>query len=107
MTEKRRHPRLKINLPVILRYKGLLLPATMLNLSCGGMCLRADDPEILKNAPVEVIFDLDDKKRDISLQGRITHTEADDESTQVGIELVNVVSEGFKEIQEYLGKHLN
>lgn len=107
MLEKRRHRRLDVDLPVILRHKGRLLPATILNLSCGGMCLRADAEEISENGNVEVIFDLGEEKRDLSLRGRITRIETAAETSTVGVQFTNLFSLSHKAIEEYLRKHQN
>ena len=107
MLEKRRHRRLEVDLPVILRYKGRLLPATMLNISCGGMLLRAEDPQILNDAQVEVIFDLDKKEKDISVRGKILRATPTQDTTNIGVQFTNLFSMGNRSIEEYLGKNLN
>lgn len=107
MLEKRRHQRLSVDLPVTLRYKGRLLPATALNISCGGMFIRAEDRTILNNEQVEIIFDLGEKQKDISMRGKITRVDPSDDSSDVGVQFTNVFSLGHKAILEYLGKNLN
>lgn len=107
MLEKRRYQRLEIDLPVILRYDGRLLPATILNISCGGVCLRASETAFLNKAPVEIIFDLNEKQRDISMSGTITRVDPSPDAANVGIQFTNLFSLSYKTIQEYLGKNLN
>ncbi len=107
MFEKRQHPRLEVKLPVTLRLGGRLLPATTMNISCGGMCLRVPDATIASSAPVEVILDLDDKKRDVAVTGKITRAASSGENSLMGLQFTNALSAGRKTIEEYLGKHLN
>lgn len=105
MLEKRRHRRLNVDLPVILRHKGRLLPATILNVSCGGMYLRAEAGDIAADGNVEVIFDLGEEQRDLSLRGRITRIEPAPDATHVGVQFTNLFSLGHKAIEEYLQRH--
>lgn len=107
MAEKRNYPRLDVKLPVTLRYKGRLIPATMLNLSCGGMCVKAEGVELAGDAKVEVVFDLDENKKDISINGRVMHVVNDDSSSTMGLRFTNIFSLSRKAIAEYLGENLN
>ena len=107
MLEKRRYRRLDVNLPVTLRHNGRLLPATMLNVSCGGMHLKAEAADLTSDGAIEVIFDLGGEKRDLSMRGRITRVEAGAEEANVGVEFTNLFSLSHKAIQEYLRKNLN
>ncbi|HPQ80627.1 MAG TPA: PilZ domain-containing protein [bacterium] len=107
MLEKRRHRRVEIDLPVILRHGGRLLPATMLNLSCGGMLLRAEGKDISSEGPVEVIFDLGEYGKDLSMRGRITRMTPASEEADMGVQFTNLFSVSHKAIQEYLRKNLN
>lgn len=107
MLEKRRHARLNVDLPIILRHGGRILPATALNISCGGMCIRASDSALSNDQPVEIIFDLEETQKDISLCARITRVDSSANSTDFGVEFTNVFSAGHKAILEYLGKNLN
>jgi len=110
MNEKRRHKRLELALPVILRYGGRLIPATMLNLSCGGACIRAEQVDFSTNAPVELIFDLDNQTYDLSMRGSVVHS-AEDTTSQpgcyAGVQFAGAISESHKAIEEYLNKNLN
>lgn len=107
MLEKRRYRRLDVSLPVTLRHNGRLLPATMLNVSCGGMYLKAEATDFSSDTPIEVIFDLGGEKRDLSMRGRITRVEAGGEDANVGVQFTNLFSLSHKAIQEYLRKNLN
>lgn len=105
MLEKRRYPRLDLALPVTLRHQGRLIPATLLNVSCGGMCLTSETGEIESQKSVEVIFDLDTTQRDLSLRGRITRVETSPTSpTTLGVQFSNLFSESHKAIQTFLNK---
>jgi len=107
MLEKRRYRRVSMDLPVVLRHKGRLLPATMLNLSCGGMLLKAEGKEIAPEGSVEVIFDLGEYGRDISMRGQVARFEAGDNTANMGVQFTNLFSLSHKAVQEYLRKNLN
>jgi len=110
MREKRKHKRLDLALPVILRYGGRLIPATMLNLSCGGTRIRAEQADFSANAPVELIFDLDNQVYDLSMRGNIVHS-TEDPTTQpgcyAGVQFASTISDSHQAIEEYLRKNLN
>jgi len=101
MKEKRRFPRMAVSLPVVLRHRGRLIPATTLNLSCGGMYINVNHPDISKSAPVEIIFDLKEK-RDLSLIGKITRVESGTGAHGLGVQFTDVFSLSHKAVQEYL-----
>lgn len=111
MREKRRHKRLGLKLPVILRYGGRLIPATMLNLSCGGAYIRAEQTDFSTDTPVELIFDLDNQTYDLSIRGNVIHSAEDTTSQQpgccAGIRFAGAISDSHKAIEEYLRKNLN
>ena len=107
MLEKRRTRRLDVNLPVILRHRGRLLPATALNMSCGGMCIRAEGSELASEEPVEIIFDLEEGQKDLSVRGRITRVETETDAASIGVQFTNLFSVSHKAIAEYLKKNLN
>jgi uncharacterized protein (TIGR02266 family) len=107
MQEKRRHNRIPLELPVILRHMGRIIPATALNVSSGGMYLRAEQADISGNHPVEVIFDLDDGERDLSLRGQVTRIEEDTDGTGMGVQFTNLFSESHKALSEYLRRRLH
>lgn len=106
MQEKRRYPRLSLALPVTMRHQGRLIPATLLNISCGGVCLNAAGADVSSAAPVELIFDLDEHHRDVALRGRITRVEHG-ESCTVGIQFSNLFSESYRAVEAFLRTHLN
>lgn len=107
MQDKRRHPRFDVNLPVILRCKGAILPAVVLNISYGGMLIKVDAQDIFYEAPVEVIFDLDNEKRDISMRGQIKRVDKIEDASDIGIEFTNYFSTGHKVVREFIGEHLH
>ena len=104
--EKRRHQRIPVELPVTIRCKGRFIPATALNVSCGGMYLEAEGEDLSENANVEVTFDLNHEYRDVSLCGVIARVEKTP-SPRVGIKFANYFSTGHKILREYLRKSLN
>jgi len=105
--EKRRYPRLSVNLPVILRHNGRFIPATMLNISCGGMHIKVEDEDVSKTSSVEIIFDLNEGQRDLSVNGQIRHAENADDSIDIGVQFSNLFSNSHKAIQSYLNRNLN
>lgn len=111
MIEKRRYQRLNVTLPVTIRHRGRLIPATMLNLSCGGACIRTADQDLDIDSSVEIIFDLDESSRDVSMRGSVVHiagaSERESDSTTAGIRFSNLFSDGHKAIQDYLRKNFN
>ncbi len=110
MFEKRRYQRLAVTLPVTLRYQGRLIPATMLNLSCGGACIRTDAVDLDAESSVELIFDINDQHSDVSMRGNVVHRAKDEKRTDgciAGVRFSNLFSDGHKTVQEYLRKNLN
>ena len=110
MFEKRRYQRLADTLPVTLRYRGRLIPATMLNLSCGGACIRTDAANLDADSPVELIFDINDQHSDVSMRGSIVRSDKDPKQKDgctAGVRFSNLFSDGHKTVQEYLRKNLN
>ncbi len=103
--EKRRHKRISLSLPVVIRSGGRLLPAMALNISKGGMYLKVDD-KIEKNTPVEVTFDLDEENRDISLSGTVARIERKPECF-IGVQFLNFFSSSHKTLREYLRNKLS
>ncbi|MBI4126561.1 MAG: PilZ domain-containing protein [Deltaproteobacteria bacterium] len=98
MLERRRSPRLALELPVTLRHGGRFIPATALNMSNGGMLIQADDQNVTTQAPVEIVFDLDPTHRDVALRGNILRVE----SQSLGIQFTNTFSESYRMLQEFL-----
>lgn len=107
MLEKRRYGRLAVNLPVILRHGGRLIPATALNISSGGMYIQVDRSQISSSRPVEVIFDLDDADRDISMRGQVIRIEDIEDQKGIGVQFTNLFSLSHKAVNEYVKQHLN
>jgi hypothetical protein len=104
--EKRRHQRILVDLPVTVRCKGKLIPATALNVSCGGMYLETEAEGLTENAMVEVTFDLNGDTRDVSLCGVISRVEHAP-SPRVGVQFASPFSPGHKILRDYLRKNLN
>ncbi len=98
--EQRRFPRLPVDLPVILRHRGRLIPATALNISCGGLYLDTGTADVSIDAPVEIIFDLEGN-RDLSLRGQITRVEGTTDRSGLGVQFTNVFSMSHKAVQDY------
>lgn len=107
MSEKRRYGRLPIEVPVILRHGGNLIPATMLNISTGGMYLRVESFPIQSDRPVEVIFDLNGSSRDIAMRGLITRVDDDAGRRGVGVQFTNLFSLSHQAVQQYVTEHLH
>jgi uncharacterized protein (TIGR02266 family) len=103
--EKRRHKRIPLELPVVIRSGGRLIPATVINLSTGGMYLKTDT-NIEKNSAVEVTFDLDEENRDISLSGVVARVDKNPENC-IGVQFGNFFSSSHKALREYLREKLN
>lgn len=106
MFEKRHSPRIDVDLPVVLRHQGRFIEATMQNLSCGGIYITTNDVDIDDATPVEVIFDLDASRRDVSLMGKIRRVESCKGKTGIGIQFSNLFSGSHKVVQDYLRKNL-
>lgn len=108
MREKRRFKRLDAKLPVTLRCDGRLIPATTLNISCGGVCLTIDEDELawIDNANVELIIDLSQTEKDISLRGEVTRVEAEDKS-KLGVKFTNLYTVGHQTLERFINGHLN
>lgn len=104
VAERRTHERLPVALPVTLRYEGRLIPATALNVSCGGMLLDASLVGFVHGSPVEVIVDLSAVERDVSLRGTIARAEILDHVTRVGIRFTNLFAVGHDALTRYLGR---
>lgn len=108
MNEKRRFKRLNVELPVTLRFGGRLIPATTLNVSCGGVCLdvEAEDIDLKGSGKVEVIIDLSQEDRDVSLRGEITRIEGSPGS-KVGIKFTNLYTVGHQTLERFINRSLN
>lgn len=106
MQERRLHKRLNVNLPVTLRYKGSLIPATALNISCGGICLATDSDEVSDPENVEVVVDLSTVEHDVSVRGKIVRV---NEGTQkkLGVQFTNLYSVGHQAIERFVKKQVN
>ncbi len=106
MNERRKYPRLDVNLPVTMRYKGKLLPATVLNISCGGVCLATDSSAVIDEGSAEIILDLSETERDVSVRGEVVRV-GKGKNIQVGVQFTNLYSVGHQAIEKYLQKNRN
>jgi c-di-GMP-binding flagellar brake protein YcgR len=107
MSEKRRYSRISVDLPVILRHGGKLIPATLENISSGGMYLKTGKTQISTDRPVEIIFDLSESNRDVSMRGQVTRIEDADEGSGVGVQFTNLFSLSHKAVQKYVNEKLH
>lgn len=99
--EKRRHKRFSPEVPVTLRCCGKLRPATLQNISRGGVCLKTDTHDIAENSAVELAFDFDKKNKDVALCGTVIRV-GKDAASCVGIKFHNFFSSGHKILREFL-----
>lgn len=104
--ERRQHKRLPVNLPVTLRYKGSLIPATALNISCGGVCLSTDNPDVVGGGDVEIVMDLSREEPDVSVRGKIVRINPGTQK-KVGIQFTNLFSIGHKAIEKFIQRNRN
>jgi len=108
MKEKRRFKRLDVELPVTLRCGGRLIPATTLNISCGGafVSLESANVPVVNNPKIEVIIDLSKEDRDVSLRGEVTRIE-DGKGSRVGIKFTNLYTVGHQTLEKFINRNLN
>lgn len=102
MCEKRRQPRIESDIDAIIRYKGCLHPVVITNISGGGICAHIDDPNIASDDNIEIIFDLDNNLKDLSIRGKVAHVEPSEDGAKIGIQFTGVFSDSFEAIQKYL-----
>lgn len=105
--DRRQFPRLDVDLPVILRHNGRLIPATALNISCGGMFLSTENPNITESGNVEVIFDLATGERDVSMRGTIVRVETGRKTQKLAVKFTNLYTVGHQILERFIKKHLN
>ena len=106
MKERRRYKRFGVTLPAILRHNGRLFPAETVNVSEGGFCLRleAESPaEIQPGKKAEVILDLSEGKRDISLIGEVVHTNAGGKNL-VGIKILEFYTPSHEILTNFISQ---
>lgn len=108
MQEKRRFRRLDVELPVTLRCGGRLVPATALNISCGGVCIDVESNELdlTGKKKVEVIIDLAQGERDVSLRGEIIRVEGD-QAPRLGIKFTNLYTVGHQTLEKFINRSCN
>ncbi len=108
MKDKRRFKRLNVELPVTLRCGGRLIPATTLNISCGGAFVSLDSENVpaANNPKIEVIIDLSKEERDVSLRGEVTRVEGE-KGSRVGIKFTNLYTVGHQTLEKFINRNLN
>ncbi|MBU4484750.1 PilZ domain-containing protein [bacterium] len=106
MDERRKEQRIDAELPVTLRCRGRLIPATALNISCGGACLQFDNSLVEEHDRIEVIVDLENHKRDVALSGEVVRKQAQDSIT-VGVKFTNLFTIAHKSLEEFIKKNLH
>lgn len=103
--ERRRHDRYDVQLPVTIRYQGRLIPATALNLSCGGMQLDAQSLLLDRDGKVELIFDLSTLERDVAMRAEVSWCEVLDSKSRVGVRFTNLFTVGHEAVTRYIGRN--
>ncbi|PIR21345.1 MAG: hypothetical protein COV45_00955 [Deltaproteobacteria bacterium CG11_big_fil_rev_8_21_14_0_20_47_16] len=103
LIERRESARIDVNLPVTLRHNGKLIPATAENVSCGGMRLNAATNNVVPGGHVEVVLDLGEMEKDVTLRGTVVRLDAQDQK-KVAIQFVNLLSNGHASLQRFLKK---
>jgi c-di-GMP-binding flagellar brake protein YcgR len=101
--DRRESPRFSIHLPVTLRHNGKLIPATTENMSCGGMSLSTAVSQLTIGGNVEVVVDLTEIERDVTLRGTVVRLDPQDHK-KMGIQFVNLLSGGHTQLQRFLKK---
>ncbi len=104
--ERRRHGRLEVSLPVTMRYQGRLVPATAMNLSCGGALLDAASAVVCGDRPVELIFDLSAVERDVAIRGQVVRSESVTSKSRVGVRFINLFTSGHETIGRYIARQM-
>lgn len=105
VTERRHYDRVPLELPVTIRYRGRLIPATAHNLSCGGMLLDARGASFVEHDSLELIFDLSSLERDVTLRGEIRRIAADGPKSHIGVQFINLFSLGHEAVTRFLKRH--
>ena len=108
MRDKRRFKRVDVELPVTLRCGGRLIPATALNISCGGVYLTTEgaDIGIKEKDSVEIVIDLSKEDHDVSLRGEVIRIESG-EGGKVGVRFTNLYTVGHQTLESYININLN
>lgn len=102
MIDNRRHPRFKIDIPVVLRHAGRFMFAKAINVSEGGMFMIAEDRDVSSGSTIEIVFDLHGRK-DLSAMGQIRHLERADDSSRMGVQFLSPFSEGVRAVRSFCG----
>lgn len=100
----RLHERVDVKLPVTLRFNGRLIPATALNLSCGGVMLDAEAVEAQPESGVEVVLDLGALEKDVTIRGEVAWQDTIGGNSRVGIRFTNLFTMGYDAISQYLNR---
>lgn len=102
VSERRHYERVPVQLPVTVRYRGRLIPATARNVSCGGMMLDTSGATFAEQDALELIFDLSALDRDITLRGEVVCSELSDTGRRVGVQFMNLFSIGHEAVTRFL-----
>lgn len=100
--DRRTYPRSPVNLPVVVRYGGALLPAVTHNLSCGGMSLSVTGAAVQSATHLELIFDLPEAERDVSLRAAIVRAKPNSASAEFGVQFINMFSDDHDALVRFL-----
>ena len=117
-SEKRRHPRVDLELPIFIRPNRQAAPvkATILNLSVSGLMIRTDHPILRVGSHVEIQFEADGA---LVLRGKVTQRDSvelllleeepeesvirwADDSGKFGVEFVNLSPEKEHQLGELI-----
>lgn len=99
--ERRRNPRVVVDVPVTLRYKGRFIPAVTKDISVSGLSVLTNDPAISNEGAVEVVADLSYQLKDVALTGTIVRVTSGREKT-IAIRFTNPKSPGFFRLEEFV-----
>ncbi|MDO8528171.1 MAG: PilZ domain-containing protein [Deltaproteobacteria bacterium] len=106
MKERREYPRYEIEVPVTLRTNGKLIPAATLDLSLGGISVLTDFNEEIAEGDVEIVMDLSNELKDISIRGNILRFKKGI-AQKVAIQFVPDASKGFRHLENFLVSRYN
>lgn len=104
-SDRRQYPRVDVDLPVTLRYRGRFVPAVAMNISCGGVALLTDDPAINDEEPVEVVTDLSYQLKDVALSGVVVRV-AQGLAKVIAIRFTNPFSSDYQALENFVRAEL-
>lgn len=101
MSDKRRHQRFGTEIPAVVRHLGRLIPASIKNVSTGGMFVVTESNDVSSTSPLELIFDLGNSNGELSVMGRIRHLERTDDEAYLGVQFTTPFADGMKGILSF------